>query len=379
MGMPQISPGWGEWILRRFFKAELSNGEGFSTGLLLPASPYAVLDALEKLRLDKGEPPHWEITDKAQLKSLARYLDLNGSFFELNALCRQLALLDDRQFAIVEGLAKLEQTSPVPMPRFIDMAFSTDRCHLVEEAVNDHTLGRFCAENSFVPEVDGLSDDAFELLDFARIGREFRLNEGGVFTSGGYVQRHDELRQVYGTLELTPRKPGYAILVETASGCEVRLPVPPGGPTGDESVRCLDCAAPALTGLSGRLDTWDVLARRLAELEAEGELPKYKALVEAVGCDEICWALSLADELDQYVLNPNCRTPEEVAQSAISFAVPHCELELLLPCVNLYQYGRAVIQAGGGKLTGYGLIDRFDGEPVQGLNQEPGHDGMEMM
>ena len=104
---------------------------------------------------------------------------------------------------------------PVPLPRLIDMVYSTDRCHFVEEATDDYTLGRFCAENSFVPEADDLSDEAFELLDFARIGREFRQNEGGVFTSGGYVQKHDELRQMYDNLELTLKKPDLTAIART--------------------------------------------------------------------------------------------------------------------------------------------------------------------
>ena len=125
-----------------------------------------------------------------------------------------------------------------------------------------------------------------------------------------------------------------------------------------------------------------MLAHRLAELEVDGELPKYKALVEATGCDDICQALSLADELDQYMLNQKCRTPEEVAESAINFTVPQREIPALLPHVDLYQYGQALIQAGGGELTDYGLIERCDGQPIQAMDQERSqdqHNGMELM
>ena len=205
--------------MRKILKVALFNEERAYTELTLPASPYTALDALEKLRLDEGAPHHWGIVDKLQIERLAKYLDQDGSFFELNALCQRLAVLNEEELAVVEGLARMEHdgnAQPVPLPRLIDMAYSTDCCHLVEEAVNDHTLGRFCAANGFVPEADGLSDQTFELLDFAKIGQEFRQNEGGVFTSGGYVQKHDELRQVYDTLDLTPKTPDYAILVETA-------------------------------------------------------------------------------------------------------------------------------------------------------------------
>ena len=302
--------------MHKVFDVELSSENG-STELALPAAPYAMLDALEKLRLADGEAPRWEILRINTANGITPYLDHeSGSLFELNALCQQLTLLDEGQLAIVEGLAAMgyeKGSRPIPMPQLIDMAYSTDRCHLVEEATDDYTLGRFCAENSFAPEADDLSDEAFELLDFAKIGREFRQNEGGVFTHGGYVQKHDELRQVCDTLNLVPQKPDYAILVETASGCEVKLPVPLGEPLGDEPVLCVDCAAPALTGLSGTIATLDMLAHRLTYLTVDGEMPKYKALLEATGCDDIRWALALADGLDQYTFSPNLLEPEDAA------------------------------------------------------------------
>ena len=371
--------------MRKVFEVELGARSGHFTQLILPAAPYAMLDALEKLRLEDGEAPTWATLSVFNCERIADFMDEDGSLFELNALCQQLALLDEGQLAVVEGLAKMEYeqgAQPVPLPRLIDMAYSTDRCHFVEEATDDYTLGRFCAENSFVPEADDLSDEAFELLDFARIGREFRQNEGGVFTSGGYVQKHDELRQVYETLDLAPKKPDHTILVQTASGCEVRLPVPLGDPTGDEPVQCLDCAAPALVGLSGRLGTWDMLAHRLAELEVDDELPKYKALVEATGCDEIRWALALSDSVEQYAYDPKVREPEDVARAALETMLPKDEIELLKPFLNMHQYGQAVLKQDGGTLTGHGLIERCDGQPILAMDQERSQDqqnGMELM
>lgn len=368
--------------MREVLKVHLHNEERFYTELTLPASPYTMLDALEKLRLSDGAPYDWYIADKLLVKSLAAYMDLDGSIFDLNALCQQLATLDDRQLAIVEGLAKMECTDAaprVPLPRLLDMAYSTDCCHHVEEATNDYTLGRFCAENGFVPEADDLSDEAYELLDFAKIGREFRQNEGGVFTSGGYVQRHDELRKVYETLDLKPKKPDYTILAATYGGDEIRLPYPPHDSMGTEPVRCVDCAAPSLIGVSGGLEQMNLLARWLSGMETAGTLPKYKAVLTATGCDDLDWALKLANDLEQYMLDPKCRTPEEVAESAIHFAVPQCEIALLRPSVNLYQYGQDIIRAGGGQLTGYGLIERVDGQPVLSQEQRLSEGGMEMM
>lgn len=362
--------------MRKILKVALFNEERAYTELTLPASPYTVLDALEKLRLDEGAPHHWGIVDKLQIGRLVKYLDQDGSFFELNALCQRLAVLNEEELAVVEGLARMEHNGdaqPVPLPGLINMAYSTDRCHLVEEVVNDHTLGRFCAENGFVPEADNLSDKAFELLDFAKIGQEFRQNEGGVFTSGGYVQKHDELRQVYGSLNLTPKQPDYSILVETASGYQIRLPLPMGEAVADGPMQCVDCAAPSLIGLSGTLATCNMLAHRLTELEMDRELTKYKAVLDAVRCDELGRALTLADELDEYTLDQKVCEPEDVAVVRLAAGLSSEDMELLLPRLNLYSFGKDLLEHSGGTITGYGLIQPNGSEQ----EHQPAQGGME--
>ena len=365
--------------MRKILKVNVCNPDNdLHTELTLSASPYTVLDALERLQLDRETSPEWYVADRTPIKDLGRHIGYDGSLFELNALCQRLAVLDGPELTIVEGLAKMSGTPAaplIPLPGLIDMAYSTDRCHLVEEATNDYTLGRFAAGNGFVPEADDLSDEAFELLDFARIGREFRQNEGGVFTSGGYVQKHDELRQVYETLDLSPKAPDYAILVETASGRQVRLPIPPAKTVVNEPVQCLDCAAPALTGLTGMLGIWDILAQRLAELEVDGELVKYKAVLAAAECDDLCGALALADELDQYTLLPELCGPDEAALAHLEQILPEQEVRRMLPHVNLWKYGQAMIQEMGGQFTGYGLVQPNGGEQELQTTQS----GMEMM
>ena len=73
-------------------------------------------------------------------------------------------------------------------------------CHVVPEATNDASLGRFYAENGFLTELDGLPDKVFELLDFQLLGRRIREAEGGIFTRQGFVapdgtgSRHKALR-----------------------------------------------------------------------------------------------------------------------------------------------------------------------------------------
>ena len=367
--------------MRKVFEVELSSENG-STELALPAAPYALLDAVEKLELADGEAPQWELLSAFDAGYIFQHMDQdNGSLSELNALARQFARLSESEITIFEGLAAMERIpmgQSVPLSRLIDLVYSTDCCHLVEGVVTDAQLGRFCTGNGFVPEAEGLSDKAFELLDFAKIGREFCEAEGGVFTRVGYVQRREELKQVYKTLDLTLKKPDYAILAELADGTQVKLPAPLGETLADDPAQCVDSAAPGLIGQTAMVSTLDMLARRLTELELDGELTKYKAVLAATGCEDIPQALALADELDRYRFDPEPREPDEVAAGHLKGRLPEEELAALLPNVSLYRYGQAVMEQGGGKLTGYGYVQPSIG-PSQNMEQGQESDEMRMM
>ncbi len=112
------------------------------------------------------------------------------SLNELNDLAARLAALDE-----VQGESPLRDCSPwrcrrkvntnggvITLQDLRDLAVSakTD-CYHVVDAADDAALGRFYAENDFMPELDGISDEVFEMLDFAGIGRMMRCSENGVF------------------------------------------------------------------------------------------------------------------------------------------------------------------------------------------------------
>ena len=170
-------------------KEDVPNSEAHAT-LELPASPWELWDAMEKVRLKDGEALYMEIDDYYAFEYLAPHLEeLDISLNELNDLAARLATLDEVQGIAFEGLFSMEvqrKTNAnggiITMQDMRDLAVSakTD-CYHVVDAADDAQLGRFYAENEFVPELDGISDEVFEMLDFAGIGRMMRCSENGVF------------------------------------------------------------------------------------------------------------------------------------------------------------------------------------------------------
>lgn len=380
--------------------------------LSLPAAPYQLQDAFDKLRLADGESPYWEITGYQQFEELSSVLNDTCGLYDLNALAQKLSELDEEQCTAFAGLLKMEQNreQPIPISRLIDLAHGTSSCHVVSEALNDSQLGLFCAENGFLPELDNLPDTVFDLLDFERIGREHRKAEGGVFVErgadypGGYVEQREALTEVYKTLDLTVKTPDCAILLEVSKvfingpGCDgektarLKLPASPEELSSAlEAVEardwreagwsCLDCRVPALTEMisdAGEgIDFLNCLSQRLADMEPKA-LTAYKALLDAVKCHDLQNAALLADTLDRYIFSPQYSSPAEVAKGELSAILCKVEAEIIMPHVNLYQYGQALIQKYGGTLTAYGLIERVDGQPVLNMEKRPQQGGMEL-
>ena len=75
----------------------------------LPASPWELWDALDKVRLNEGEQLYMEIEDYFAFGYLAPYLDgLEISLNELNDLAVQLAALDEVQEVAFDGFLRME-------------------------------------------------------------------------------------------------------------------------------------------------------------------------------------------------------------------------------------------------------------------------------
>ena len=361
--------------------------------LSFPAAAYQIQDAFDKLRLTEGEALYWEITEYYQFEELSAVLNDTCGLYDLNALAQKLSELDETQRAAFSGLLAMEQKTkrPLPITRLIDLAYSTDCCHVASDALNDSQLGRIRAESGCVPGVDNLPRDIFEMLDFERIGRNIRISENGVFVErsmdhpGGYVARHAPLLEVAKTLDLTPKAPDYTILLEVfhdSGAVQLKLPASSQDLDGipqtldepdwlDLSWRCLDCKAPSLADvISEARDIWSIndFAEMLSGINNTA-LVSYKALLEASSCQDILRARLLAIHLSDYIFSPRFSSPAELAKEELFTLLREPSAETILPHVDLQKYGEALIKQCGGELTGYGLIERIDGHPIQSPRQ----------
>ena len=374
-------------------KEDVPNSEAYAT-LDLPASPWELWDALDKVRLNEGEQLYMEIDDYYAFEYLAPHLEeLDISLNELNDLATRLATLDEVQGIAFEGLFSMEVQKKVntnggiiTMQDMRDLAVSakTD-CYHVVDAADDAQLGRFYAENDFVPELEGISDAVFEMLDFAGIGRMMRCSENGVFVNSLYVLRDGELTTAPPVQKTLPEKPGYLFRLtlglhpDIGDARTVTLDLPAAeaelldaqeqlGVEGWEGVTAIDYDgiipyAADFTDLPMELEEFNAFTKAARDIP-RSEVPKLKALLEQFEVRDIETALFLTEHLADYVLTPDLSSPQETAIDHLRFMTDDHSAELLLSHVNLYAYGCDLIKEDNATLTPYGLLHRADYQPM---------------
>ena len=342
------------------------NSEAYAT-LELPASPWELWDAMEKVRLKDGEALYMEIDDYYAFEYLAPHLEeLDISLNELNDLAARLATLDEVQGIAFEGLFSMEVQKKVntnggiiTLQDLRDLAVSakTD-CYHVVDAADDAQLGRFYAENEFIPELDGVSNEVFEMLDFASIGRMIRCSENGVFVDSLYVLRDGELTTVPPCPKELPEKPEYLFRLtlglhpDIGGNRTTELDLPASEEalaTAQEQLGTLNWENTVVLDYDGILPNAAFFADLPMELEAfnelaaavrdmpspEKQLPKLKALLEQFEVRDIATAISLTEHLADYVLTPDLSSPQETAIDHLRFMTDDHSAELLLSHVDL--------------------------------------------
>ena len=386
----------GKKILRVYLAKNDTPYSAAYAKLELPASPWKVWDAMEKVRLQTDDILYMEIEDYYDFEYLSPHLDgLDISLNELNDLAAQLAALDEVQEIAFEGMFSIEVQRKVnanggiiTLQDLRDLAASakTD-CYHVVNAADDAQLGQFYAENDFIPELDGVSDAVFKMLDFAGIGRMMRCSENGVFVNSLYVLQDGELATAPPVQKTLPEKPGYLFRLtlglhpDIGDARAVTLDLPAAeaelldaqaqlGTEGWEGVAVIDYDgiipyAAEFTDLPMELDEFNVLAAAVRDMPSpEKQLPKLKALLKQFEVQDIATAMGLTEHLDDYVLTPEISSPQETAIDQLYFMTDDHSAELLISHVNLYAYGCDLIREDNAVLSPYGLLHRADYEPM---------------
>ena len=386
----------GKKILRVYLAKNDTPYSAAYAKLEMPASPWEVWDAMEKVRLQTDDILYMEVEDYYAFEYLSPHLDgLDISLNELNDLAAQLAALDEVQGIAFEGMFSIAVQRKVnanggviTLQDLRDLAVSakTD-CYHVVDAADDAQLGCFYAENGFIPELDGVSDAVFKMLDFAGIGRMMRQGENGVFVGSLYVLCVGELTAAPPCPKELPPKPSHLFRLtlglhpdfKDARTATLNLPATEAElSAAQEQLGTLEWENAVVLDYDGVIPNAANFADLPMEMNAfnsfsgavrdipfpDRQIPKLKALLEQFEVKDIGTAMQLVEHLEDYNLTPKLSSPQETAIDQLHFMTDEHSVELLLPHVNLYAYGCDIIREDNAVLSPYGLLHRADYQPM---------------
>ena len=364
--------------------------------LELPASPWELHDAMDKVQLQENEGLYLAVDDYYDFECLAPHLDGSDiSLNELNDLAGQLAALDEVQGIAFEGLLSMEVQKKIRTNggiitlqdlRNLAVSAKTDCYHIVD-AADDAALGRFYAENDFIPELDGVSDSVFKMLDFASIGRMMRQGENGVFVGGCYVLQDGEMTAAPPCSRELLRKPEYLFrltlglhpdleddrtvtLTLPASAEELRTAQKQLGADSWEGVVVLDYdgiipQAAEFADLPAELESFNYFAGVVEAMPSrEKQLPKLKAALRIYQCSSVDKAVLLAERLEHFSLDTKIKNYADLVYDELENVIGDRQAEELRQCLDIEKYGRILQQGYNAEFTEYGMVTRDDFQPM---------------
>ena len=357
--------------------------------LTFPVSQYEMMDAFEQIHTKSPGDVYWQVDEFYCFDYLAPHLDESMSIFEFNSLTEQLSKLDGYQETALEGLLQMqvdkhvqENSGIITVSELMLLASNVDRCHVLADVHTDEELGKFYVENGFRDDLYALPDSVYDLLDFAKIGKQMRESEAGTFTSHGYVVRTEELqplpdyepqRDINYMIRLKlmnhENEQKTAILdlpatQERMMEVQEELDAPEWF---DAQFTGCDAIAPQLNTILTDVEDLpriNELARSLQELKASGLLTKFKAVVGATQCETLEDVFDRIEKLPQYCFETKIRDKDAMVRDELEFVLGGKDADLIYKHLNREAYAEDVLKQYGAELTPYGMVNRADFGPL---------------
>ena len=367
----------------------LATDDAHGVELSLPVSQYEMMDAFEQLRTEPAEDVYWQVDEFYHCDFLAPHLDARMSIFEFNALTEQLSKLGAWQETALAGLLQMqeqkhiqENSGVITAQELLTLAYNTDCCQVLAEVHTDEELGKFYVENGFREDLDALPERVYELLDYAKIGKQMRAAENGVFTRSGYVIQMEKLqplpdyepqREISYMIRLTlmnhenEQKTAVLDLPATEQRLlEVQneLDAPEWF---DAQFTGCDAIAPQLNTLLTDVEDLpkiNELAKSLQELKANGQLTKFKAVIGATHCETLDDVFDRLEKLPQYCFETKICDKDALVRDELEFVLGGKDADLIYKHLNREAYAEDVLKQYGAELTPYGMVNREDFGPL---------------
>ncbi len=367
----------------------LATDDAHGVELSLPVSQYEMMDAFEQIHSKSPGDVYWQVDEFYCFDYLAPHLDERMSIFEFNALTEQLSKLGAWQETALAGLLQMqeqkhiqENSGVITAQELLTLAYNTDCCQVLAEVHTDEELGKFYVENGFREDLDALPERVYELLDYAKIGKQMRAAENGVFTRSGYVIQMEKLqplpdyepqRDINYMIRLTlmnhenEQRTAVLDLPATEQRMQEVQKELDSPEWYDAQFTGCDAVVPQLNAMLTDVEDLpriNELAKSLQELKANGQLTKFKAVVGATQCETLDDVFDRIEKLPQYCFEAKIRDMDKLVRDELEFVLGGNDAELIYKHLNRGAYAKDILKQYGAKLTPYGMVNRADFGPL---------------
>ena len=357
--------------------------------LTFPVSQYEMMDAFEQIHTKSPGDVYWQVDEFYCFDYLAPHLDESMSIFEFHSLTEQLSKLDSYQETALEGLLQMqvnkhmqENGGIITVPELMMLAANVNRCHVLADIHTDEDLGKFYVKNGFREDLDVLPDSVYDLLDYAKIGKQMRESEAGTFTPHGYVVRTEELQPLPDyepqrdinymiRLALMNHENEQKTAVLDLPATEARLlevqkelDAPEWF---DAQFTACDAIVPQLNAMLTDMEDLpriNELAQALQELKANGQLTKIKAVIGATQCETLDDVFDRIEKLPQYCFETKICDKDALVRDELEFVLGGKDADLIYKHLNREAYAEDVLKQYGAEITPYGMVNREDFGPL---------------
>ena len=237
-------------------------------------------------------------------------------------------------------------------------------------------------KNGFREDLDALPDSVYALLDYAKIGKQMREDEAGVFTPHGYVVRAEELqplpdyepqREISYMIRLTlmnhenEQRTSVLDLPATEQRMQEVQKELDAPEWFDAQFTGCDAIAPQLNSMLTDVEDLpriNELAKSLQELKASGQLTKFKAVVGATKCESLDDVFDRIEKLPQYCFETKIRDKDALVRDELEFVLGGKDADLIYKHLNREAYAEDVLKQYGAEITPYGMVNRADFGPL---------------
>lgn len=390
-------------ITATLIRSDLDDDSLAYANLQLPASQSEMRDALERARIT-GDQTYQVIECFDSQGEYIEFIPGNPSLAELNFLAQRISSLGEPERLAFASRAAAEKAPD--MKKLINITYNLKEITTLAGLGNDKALGKFYVDNDMVEELQDVPDKALKFLDYEKIGREYREAEKGEFINGSYMLNHNlDFEEVYDGVHLPEQPAGedyvFKLLVcdgafypedEEACTC-LKLPA-----TADEIARVLDeqnipdfdgCVVyknesiiPQLNGVFSDyadIEKIRLLADRINELQGQGLMAKYKAVLEFTKCSDLDSALDLTKKLDCFDFHPETSSAAAYGKLSLLKTSGLSPDDPVFKHLEFEKYGHEMMKQDGAAATPYGFVLRNGKELAPEYSQPSRELGQQML